>query len=366
MKIRYPDYSNSILNLACSILKYYDAEYTHATLSCMDKRLANGYKNVIVMVFDGMGIEILEKNLPSKSYFRKHLVGEITSVFPPTTTAATTTLESGLSPMEHGWLGWSLYFEEIKDNINIFINTNDQGSQVTDYHVANRYIPYKNILDKINETGKAKSYSISPFGTVHVDNLNELCDEVKRISNNEDNNYMYVYWPEPDTSMHITGCYSEKSKSTLKEINAKIEEMCKDLKDTLLIITADHGHMDGRPKLILDYPELLSTLKYLPSIEPRALSFFIKEGMEEQFVKEFKKNFEGDFLLFSKREIIERKIFGEGVAHLKFEDFIGDYIAIAISDVSIFNNKQEYDRFIGVHAGLTEAEMRVPLIMIEC
>lgn len=365
MQIKYPDYNNSILNLACSVLKHYGAAYTHSTLPYVDKILAKKHKNVAVMVVDGMGIEILEQNLPEDSFLRKHLVKEMTSVFPPTTTAATTTLESGLSPMEHGWLGWSLYFNEIKENINIFLNTNGKGESVTDYHVANRYIPYKNIIDKINETGNAKGYSVSPFGTYHVDSLDELCEGVKTLCSNGENNYIYVYWPEPDKCMHMTGCYSEESKKVLVEINDKVEALCKELKDTLLIITADHGHIDGDLKVILDYPEILSTLKYLPSIEARALSFFVKKGMGEAFKRAFTKYFHNDFLLLSKEEVLKQKIFGSGIPHPKFEDFIGDYMAIGISEVAIFNTREEGNRFIGVHAGLTEREMRVPLIIVE-
>ena len=317
MGIKYPDYKNSILNLINSVLKHYGLKYNHSTLPYIDELLGKNYKNIAIMVFDAMGIEILEKNLPVDSFLRNHLVNEITSVFPPTTVAATTTIESGLSPMEHGWLGWSLHFDEINENINIFLNNNENGEVVTNYHVANSYIPYKNVIDKISETGRAKGNSKSPFGTYHVDSLDELCQDVKTLCSNGDNNYMYVYWPEPDSTMHVTGCYSKKSKTILEEINSKVEELSKELKDTLLIITADHGHIDGRSKLILDYPDLLSTLKYLPSIEPRALAFFIKDGMEEKFVYEFNKEFKDDFLLLSKLEIIEQEIFGNGVASLK-------------------------------------------------
>ena len=42
----------------------------------------------------------------------KNRIKSITSVFPPTTTAATTSMLSGLNPNEHGWLGWDLYFKK--------------------------------------------------------------------------------------------------------------------------------------------------------------------------------------------------------------------------------------------------------------
>ena len=44
---------------------------------------------------------------------------------------------------------------------------------------------------------------------------------------------------------------------------------------------------------------------------------------------------------------------------------LGDYLAIAIDDLSIYSTKEEADFFIGVHAGLTEDEMTIPLIIVE-
>ena len=43
---------------------------------------------------------------------------------------------------------------------------------------------------------------------------------------------------------------------------------------------------------------------------------------------------------------------------------LGDYLAAAVSDLSIYSHKKEADFFIGVHAGLLEDEMVVPLLLI--
>ena len=58
-------------------------------------------------------------------------------------------------------------------------------------------------------------------------------------------------------------------------------------------------------------------------------------------------------------------MFGYGKPHNKADDFIGDYIAAAVSDLTIFNYKEEQP-FVGVHAGLDEKEMLVPFIAVEC
>src|SRR5665648_355708 len=90
MTIQYPDYNNCLVNLACSILKHFGAHPQHATLPVLDSLLKKQYTNVVVMLFDGMGSEALEFHLPEDSFLRRHCTADISSVFPPTTTAAIT------------------------------------------------------------------------------------------------------------------------------------------------------------------------------------------------------------------------------------------------------------------------------------
>lgn len=44
---------------------------------------------------------------------------------------------------------------------------------------------------------------------------------------------------------------------------------------------------------------------------------------------------------------------------------IGDYVAIAVSDLTIFNTKEEADEIIGVHAGYTREKIEIPIIVYE-
>ena len=85
-----------------------------------------------------------------------------------------------------------------------------------------------------------------------------------------------------------------------------------DLEDTLVLVTADHGHLDTGGVVITDCPDLCECLVRMPSIEPRALNLFVKDGMAEKFSRLFNEHFHDQFLLFSKREVIEKKLFGTG------------------------------------------------------
>ena len=121
-----PDYNNCLVNLSNSILKRFGARTTAGTLPLADKYLKWEYKNVVLLILDGMGTSIVERHLENNGFFRSHMVGTLDSVYPPTTVAATTSILSGLYPNEHGWLGWDIYYPQINKNVTVFLNTEQQ------------------------------------------------------------------------------------------------------------------------------------------------------------------------------------------------------------------------------------------------
>ena len=73
-KLILPDYQNSIVNVACTIRKYFGLNYNHNTIEKIDKILEeNQPRNVVVILFDGMGSKLLKEKLPSDSFLLKHL-----------------------------------------------------------------------------------------------------------------------------------------------------------------------------------------------------------------------------------------------------------------------------------------------------
>lgn len=63
----------------------------------------------------------------------------------------------------------------------------------------------------------------------------------------------------------------------LKRIESYVSDMLKKLGDTILFITADHGHINTESVVLRDYPVITDCLERLPSSEPRVLNLFIKE-----------------------------------------------------------------------------------------
>lgn len=362
----WPDYKNNISNLPNSIMQYFGVPQVGDTLPCLDAFLNKEYQNIVVILLDGMGVNIMEENLEEEGFFRKNLKARYSSTFPPTTVAATTSIMSGQMPNEHAWLGWDCYYPQIDQNVTVFFNVL-QGTeeQAADYNVPYRYTGYENVFSRFEKAGKT-AHAVAPFLPPFPNDFGKITERIRELCREEGRKYIYAYWNEPDTVMHDTGCFSKESKDVVRALEAQVQSLCEEVEDTLVIVTADHGHNNSHGVAIIDYPTIMECLVRMPSVEPRALNLFIKPDKKEQFEKEFNRLFGEEFVLMTKEEVMESQLFGTGKEHACFQGMLGDYLAIAVSDLCIYNTREEAEHFIGIHAGLTKEEMTIPLIITEC
>ena len=82
--------------------------------------IEKNYKNIVFICLDGLGINPININLDKDAFLKRNIKQVLTSTFPSTTTNATTSLACNKLPLEHGWFGWSLYFDEINRNIEYY------------------------------------------------------------------------------------------------------------------------------------------------------------------------------------------------------------------------------------------------------
>lgn len=360
------NYNNCIVGIPNSILKFFGFKIINQSNRLIDEYIKKiNPRNIVVILCDGMGHIFLNTNLLSDSFLRKNEQTIISSVFPPTTTAATTSIITGLYPNEHCWLGWDNYVAELNKVVTMFLNKEkDKDILFKIQNICGEIFPYKTIFEKINESGIAKATYISPYAVeanLKYSTLDEMCEQIKILCSSG-RNFIYAYYENPDALMHKYGIESDEVVENLQVINKKLEELSSYLEDTLLIITADHGLTDNKYIYIEDDKELFDCLLHTTSIDSRASMFFLKGGYVERFIDIFNQKYKKDFLLLTKEEIIEKQLFGIGVNNDKFESCLGDYIAISISDKS-FKYVRHGKEILANHAGLTEDEVDVPLIL---
>lgn len=378
--LSYPDYSRCPVNIISSILKYYRKPSAYPSLHKLDAELNKFYKNVVLIVFDGMGTDMLERNLPKSNFLRKHRVDNLTSVFPSTTAAAMISYYTGVSPNEHGWLGWSLYFKEFCRAIDVFTNVDSYTkTPISKLSAAEFVMPYETIYREISESiiGDIQTYTIAPPGVnIYGDgNFHKTADKFERVTELiklicavEQNTFTYVQWNSPDDTAHKEGCYSDRVTDKLTALSSHIEELGSSLTDTLIIVTADHGMIDITEEIRIDQiPEIADCLVVPPFVESRAAACYVKYDRRTDFERACHNYFCNDFMLFSRNDIIAKGILGKGKSHPKTIDFIGDYMLCAIGSKSIryqtLNEKPKTPPKAN-HGGLTDEEMIIPLIVV--
>ena len=355
---------HNLVTFSNSLLKHFGVTPFHQTEEVVDNVLGN-HQKVAVILFDGMGQNIVRKHLKYNSFIRQHYLCTINSTFPPTTTAATTAFLTGKYPIETGWLSWAQYFEQYQRNIILFKNVDyNSEEKVAPDNIANNELPTKTILELISEKNKdvhtfdIKRYPINKKGPKSLLGL-ELA--IHKTLRKQKKCLAYFYFDSPDREMHRFGINSLRIHHYIKRIDRMMQRVCKNNPDTAFITFADHGHINVKYLDICEHDDLYSLLRCPLSFEKRTPTFFVKEGALDQFKELFNKYYGKHFVLMSKKEVLDDQLFGEGETNEKIKAFIGDFVATSKDEYCLYASKEmkHMDFFKGHHAGNTKEEMLI-------
>ena len=279
----YPQYNNNCISkIPNIILNLFEAENekTNSPLeNAIKLNTPERINKVVLLVIDGFGFnQFLNYHKENKFLYNLTIKGEVyplTSVFPSQTTNALTTLNTGLTPQEHGLIEYFIYLKDIGvvnalqfERIGSKLQTNliDEGFDPSILLLLKR----KTIHKTLKETG------IDTFTHIPASNAFNACsklifqgskiipsvktsDSIVRLRKNLEENdgrsaYFFVHLDTLDTISHVYGpesyeYYAELSMITYllkKELAEKIDT--KTAKETLLLLTADHGGLNIDPK----------------------------------------------------------------------------------------------------------------------
>ena len=357
-------YESSILSYISSIRKYFGLSSSYEDNSDFSRCIQNEKPNkIFLLLIDAMGANLIEQKLSKDAFLRKHMLYKTTTVFPTTTTAATTSIRNGKAPNENAWLAWTQYCKQVDDIIIPFKGDSYYG----DVNYGNReffesIVPVAYTTNELNEKGIKSRILFPSFEKDGCEDFDTLCNRLIKYSRSNEYNYIYAYWDKYDTYCHEHGPSNRICDAYLAHINYEIERLCDNLADdTMLVVVADHGQIDVKRYYDFRNSKFEKCFLRLPAGETRSQFFYIKEEYKDEFEKMFKEEFDDDFILLSKQEVIDQKIFGERDNHELFASFLGDYLAIAKSDL-VFVNKDEEAMIKGHHAGICDDELMIPVI----
>ena len=230
-------------------------------------------------------------------------------------------------------------------------------------NIRKKYMKEKTIVESINEKGNDKAYGLYPFGIDPYSDVLDMYSKIEKYCKLDGKKYIYAYDEEPDHTMHMFGPDNKTVKDLIRYRNIMTEKLCEKLKDTIIFVVADHGHIKVENIFLKNYPDIVECFRMGTSTEVRATSFFIKEDKYLEFEKLFNKYFSDDFDLYTKKDVLDSNLFGDGEKNELIDSELGDYIAIAKTNKTLIYEGDEV--LYSHHAGYTDDEIYVPLIIVD-
>lgn len=190
------------------------------------------------------------------------------------------------------------------------------------------------------------------------------------LRENPERKYIHAYWPGLDRLAHEFGIGSREAVAHVSEIDAAFGEFLRRIQgsDTTVVVTADHGFIDTQPDQTVEleaHPELARMLILPLCGERRAAYCYVELDQRTRFEDYVATHLAAYADLFESEWLIESGYFGLGPAHPRLHERVGHYALVmkhnAVIKDWLLGERRHVQ--IGVHGGISEQEMYVPLIV---
>ncbi len=135
-------------------------------------------------------------------------------------------------------------------------------------------------------------------------------------------------------------------------------------RDTLVVLTADHGQITTNPDPHYDlrnHPSLARRLHILPTGENRLAYLYIRPGQSEAVREYLERTWPGQFLLIEPAFAVANGLFGPGQPHPLLSERLGDLMVLSRGPAYLWWADKE-NLLIGRHGGMSAEEMLVPFL----
>ena len=347
-------------------------------------KLIGAGEHLVLVLADGLGLEMLERE-PQAPFLRAHLARELRGVFPASTAVALTSLATGEWPAQHAVTGWWTHFEEIGGPATIlqYRRRADDRSLLDLGVEPEKAFPVPSLLPRMRrrtlcllpEAIAGSVYSHYWTGGKPAAGYASLEEAFAAVGDavyrRGGPSFSYVYAPQVDQAAHQGGPDSREVRNAVIAVDRLVQALAGELGDAArVVVTADHGHLAvpaGERLLIRPVDGLPDLLAFPPAGDSRSIQFHVRAGEAERFAARFRERFGEWFYLLTTDELEELELLGPGPLAAGTRARLGDFMAIArgaaVLGYQPARASREALQHVSHHAGLTPAELRLPLIV---
>ena len=378
--------------------------------SILPDSLTAGIDTVVLLVADGFGHQQLQRevaagNAPHLADLLARAAADdervryspITSVFPTTTVAALGSVNSAVPPSHHGLLSYTLYLPEF-DLVAEMIRWGPLDRRITFADpefgcTPEAFFWAETVYTRLQAAGVRRTFAVNPVhfagtaltrmlhqgatyaGYISTSSLQPIVSRL--VADSTEPTYIYAYWPTIDTIAHALGPNSAEHAAEVAAFDLQLGRLVRALPprgNTLLLLTADHGHVDTAPEFdvaLSEHPELLEMLRVLPAGERRATYLHPKPGLTDAVVAYARERLADVAAVMPRDDAVAAGLFGPGPLSERAAGRIGEVLLLPRGNLSLVAAYQMADGtppraplFRGLHGGLTQDEALVPLLAL--
>ena len=359
--MRIPDYAGgSLVNLIAELERRLTGTARHPGLHPDLAASIPGAGSYVLMLFDGLGDRQLAH--PAAAPLRASRATAIDAGWPTTTTVSMATVATGLTPAQHGLLGYQLWVPETGFVVNTIKWITQWGEPID--HDPIGFLPAPNLWERLAAHGiepitlQPWNFDDSPMSRMlyrgcrfepwrDEDEAAEIAAELAAVQGR----LIFFYVPHVDFAAHVTGQESDDYAEAMAIVARTWERMTRLLPEGVVAVgTADHGHVDVPEGRRIRIPTAAHEDRKFGG-DPRAPFVY---GEVESLAKDLGVEW------LSRHQMAGW--WGPGDRHSSFADRAPDGVLLPQPGWSVLHRHAD-ERLIGQHGGLTDEEMRVPLLV---
>lgn len=326
-------------------------------------------KAACVVLVDGLGYHQLTQRLGHAQTLRKIGLGDpITTVVPSTTAAGITSFGTGAMPGTTAMVGYAVRSPKSKTVFSLISWKDVDEDPISWQTHPTLFEQLSNDADAVliqpkKFIGSGLTLAALRGGrAISAERLDERVDAaVRQIRHGA--KLAYLYWGDIDSVGHKNGWQSDSWVGELERFDAAFGRLLRSLpKDTVVVLTADHGMIDVEHRLdIASVKELTRGVDAVAG-EPRAVQLYTDDaaGVHKRWSE-----YLGDAAwIVTKNELVSSGVLGPTSNFAS--SIMGDVWAFSKDRNVIVDSRSQTPTaigLIGVHGSLTEQEMEIPLVV---
>lgn len=324
-----------------------------------------GSSSVVLLVLDGLGWDQLQEHRELMPVVASMSGGPIQTVAPTTTATALSSITTGLTPAEHGLIGYRIVVGgEVMNVLRWYVGDH----AVRRSHPPREVQPFDPFLGRTVPVVSPAELQNSAFSEAHLRGCvpvgwraaSSIAVEARRQVDAGER-FVYCYYGSIDKIAHERG-FGPYYDAELRAADALVAEILAALPSgTTLLVTADHGQVHVADRIIAPSPELLADVAF-QSGEGRFRWLHTAPGATADVTAVASEEVGDVAWVVTKDQMLDEQWFGPAMAPA-VRARLGDVALVAREPVS-FHDPADSGPFELVcrHGSLTSAEVSVPLV----